>query len=416
MPSKLLYNIAKWLEKRSGLSTLAKPNEDLIEALTGGNKSATGKAVTANTALQSSAVFACVRVLAETIASLPLFVYRSTPNGKEKAYDHPCYYMLHDLANEEMTSFTFRETMMTHLLLWGNAYAEIEYNKAGLAKGLWPLRPDQTWPERDPTTGELVYKTILPDGKGVVLPKERVLHIVGLSLDGLVGVSPIRMAREAIGLSLAAEEFGARFFGDGARPGGILEHPGKLSKEARENLRQSWEYMHQGLDKSHRIAILEEGITYKQIGIPPEDAQFLETRRFQIEEIARIFRVPLHLIQDLSHATFSNIEHQSIDFVVHTVRPWLVRWEQALNWKLFYNSTKFWAEFNVEGLLRGDIESRYRAYATARQWGWMSVNEIRELENMNRIPNGDIYLQPLNMIEATKGGEQGNASNQTTQN
>lgn len=411
MVSKILYNLGKWLEKRSGI-TLTSP--EAIE-LFGVEKSAAGRSVTPNTAMQASAVFACVRVIAESIASLPLFVYRATKEGKEKAYDHPAFYVLHDLANEEMTSFTFRETMMTHLLLWGNAYAEIEYDRMGNVKGLWPLRPDNVFPERDPQ-GKLQYRVLLPDRTGAILPKERVLHIPGLSFDGIVGMSPIAMAREAIGLSLAAEEFGARFFGNGAKPGGVLEHPGKLSKEAVERLRDSWNKMHQGLTNQHRIAILEEGMTYKQIGIPPEDAQFLQTRKFQLEEIARIFRVPLHLIQDLEHATFSNIEHQSIDFVVHTIRPWVVRWEQALNWKLFGTSTKFFAEFNVDGLLRGDIKSRYEAYAIARQWGFMSVNEIRSLENLNKVPNGDIYLQPLNMAEAgMKGGEDDGEGNKNVE-
>lgn len=395
MGSKFLYNLGKWLEQRSGITLTSPEAIDLF----GTQKAATGKSVTPSTAMQASAVYACVRVLAETIASLPLNVYRITKDGKEKAYDHPLYYILHDRANEEMTSFTFRETMMTHLLLWGNAYAEIEYDQMGNVKGLWPLMPDSTTVERN-EKNELQYRVVLPDGTGAILPKERVLHIPGLGFNGITGLSPIAMARESIGLSLAAEEFGARFFGNGAKPGGVLEHPGKLSKEAVEKLRNSWNQMHQGLSNQHRIAILEEGMSYKQIGIPPEDAQFLQTRKFQIEEIARIYRVPLHLIQDLEHATFSNIEHQSIDFVVHTIRPWLVRWEQAINCKLFGTSTKFFAEFNVEGLLRGDIKSRYEAYAIARQWGFMSVNEIRAMENFNSIPNGDIYLQPLNMVEA----------------
>lgn len=411
MGSKFLYNLGKWLEQRSGITLTSPEAIDLF----GVQKAATGKSVSPSTAMQASAVYACVRVLAETIASLPLNVYRITKDGKEKAYDHPLYYVLHDRANEEMTSFTFRETMMTHLLLWGNAYAEIEYDQMGNVKGLWPLMPDSTTVERN-EKNELQYRVVLPDGAGAILPKERVLHITGLGFNGITGLSPIAMAREAIGLSLAAEEFGARFFGNGAKPGGVLEHPGKLSKEALEKLRTSWNQMHQGLSNQHRIAILEEGMTYKQIGIPPEDAQFLQTRKFQIEEIARIFRVPLHLIQNLEHATFSNIEHQSIDFVVHTIRPWIVRWEQAINWKLFGSSTKFFAEFNVDGLLRGDIKSRYEAYAIARQWGFMSVNEIRALENLNSIPNGDIYLQPLNMVEAGKqegGGEDGKGNKNT---
>lgn len=403
--------LSKWLEKRS-TTTLANPDRWLVEAL-GGGKAASGVTVNESTAMRCTAVYAAVRILAETIASLPLPVYRRLPGGgKERAHDHPLYRILHDQANEEMTSFVWRETLMGHLALWGNAYSEIERNQAGEVIGLWPLRPDRTWPERDPKSGKLVYKTLLPDGKGVVLPADRVLHIPGLSFDGLVGYSPIRLAREAIGLALAAEEFGARFFANDARPGGVLEHPGKLSQEAHERLRKSWEEMHQGLSKKHRIAILEEGMKFHEVSIPPEDAQFLETRKFQVTEIARIFRIPPHLLGDLERATFSNIEHQSIEFVVHTIRPWLVRWEQAINTKLFSEAERrvYFAEFLVDGLLRGDIESRYRAYAIGRQNGWLSANDIRELENMNPIPGGDIYLIPLNMVPAGSGGTEANRS------
>lgn len=220
----------------------------------------------------------------------------------------------------------------------------------------------------------------------------------------------MRLAREAIGMALATEEYGARFFGNGAKPGGVLEHPGKLSKEAQDRLRTSWNEMHQGLSKQHRIAILEEGMSYKQIGIPPEDAQFLETRKFQLNEIARIFRIPPHLVGDLERATFSNVEQQSIDFVVHTIRPWLVRWEQAIKLKLFTPTERrrFFAEFVADGLLRGDIKSRYEAYAIGRQNGWLSADDIRELENMNPLPDdtGKVYLVPLNMVPADKVYEQ----------
>ncbi len=402
MKIPILYHIGQFFIKRSGL---ANPESWLIDAL-GGNKAASGVRVNENTALNSTAVLACVRVLAETIASLPLFVYRRLDKGKEKATEHPLYFVLHDMPNPEMTSFTFRETLMGHLAIWGNAYVEIVRDRAGRVRELWPLRPDKTWPERDQITQKLRYKLILPNGTGAILPADRVLHIPGLGFDGLVGYSPVKLARDAIGLSLAAEEFGARFFSNGAKPGGVLEHPAKLSEEAQKRLRQSWNEMHQGLDKQHRIAILEEGMTYKQIGIPPEDAQFLETRKFQLNEIARIYRVPPHMIGDLERATYSNIEQQSIDFVVNTIRPWLVRWEQAINSKLLTQSEReeYFVEFKVDGLLRGDIESRYKAYATARQWGWMSANDVRELENMNPIEGGDTYLIPLNMIPADGSG------------
>lgn len=364
---------------------------------------ATGVTVTPESAMQATAVYACVRILAESVASLPLHVYRRLDEGgKERATDHYLYSILHDAPNPEMTSFELRELLMSHLALWGNAFAEIEYDNAGRVRALWPLRPDRMRVKR--SNGELVYIYML-NGQEIPLSAERVFHLRGLGSDGVLGYSPIAMARQAIGLALATEEFGARFFGNGARPGIVLQHPGVLSEKARKNLRESWEERHGGLEKSHRIAILEEGMTIQEIGIPPEDAQFIQTRKFQITEIARIFRIPPHMLADLERATFSNIEHQSIEFVVHTLRPWLVRWEQAIHQRLFLPSerdTNF-AEFLVDGLLRGDIKSRYDAYAVGRQWGWLSADDVREMENMNPLPDGKgkMYMVPLNMVPAS---------------
>ncbi len=378
-----------------------------MDWFSGGGQAASGVTVNENTALQSTAVFACVRILAETIASLPLPVYRRLQGGgKERAADHYLYPLLHDQPNPEMTSFEFRETLMGHLALWGNAYAEIERDGAGRVRALWPLRPDRMQIRRD--AHGLRYEYTLPDGLIAVLRQRNIMHIRGLSGNAIVGYYPIRLAREAIGLALATEEFGARFFGSGSRPGGVLEHPGKLSDEAAKRLRQSWEDVHSGLSGAHRVAILEEGIKWHQIGIPPEDAQFIDTRKFQIAEIARIFRVPLHLLDEHDKAaTYASVEQFALQFVIHTIRPWLVRWEQAFKRDLFLpqERDRYFAEFLVEGLLRGDIESRYRAYATARQWGWMSANDILELENRNPIPNGNVYLIPLNMAPAETGGE-----------
>ncbi len=375
----------------------------------GSIETAAGVSVTPGTALQCTAVYACVRILAETVASLPLHVYRRLPDdGKERAPDHPLYGVLHDTANPEMTSFMLRETMMGHLLLWGNAYAELELTPGGQVVALWPWRPDRVRMER--VNGQLWYVVRLPEWLGNVdlgVPAWRMLHVRGLSTNGLNGLSPIAMARQAIGLSLATEEFGARFFSNGARPSVVLQHPKQLSDEAYKNIQRSWESRHQGLERAHRVGILEEGMTLQQLGIPPEDAQFLETRRFQLNEICRIYRVPPHMVGDLERATFSNIEHQAIEFVIHTVRPWLVRWEQELMRALFTapEREKYFAEFLVDGLLRGDTQSRYASYATARQNGWMSANDIRRLENQNPIPGGDVYLVPLNMIPADMVGE-----------
>lgn len=357
--------------------------------------------------MQVSAVFACVRIIAETVASLPLNVYERLPDGgKTRAPTHPLYSVLHSYGNDEMTAFSVRELLQTHLCLYGNAFAEIEYDAAGRIRGLWPLRPDRVTPFRTPD-GPIAYQVTLPNGQQVILPKDRIFSIVGFGGDGIKGASVLQMARESIALSIATERYGAKFFGNGARPGGVLEHPATMSQEAQDRLRSSWNEMHSGLDRAHRIAILEEGMSYKAIGLPPEDSQFLETRKFQIGEIARIFRIPPHMIGDLERATFSNIEHQSIEFVVHCIRPWLVRWEQSIQQQLFSDRDRprYFAEFNVDGLLRGDIKSRYEAYAIGRQNGWLSANMILTMENMDPIgPDGDIYLVPLNMVPADQAG------------
>lgn len=365
-----------------------------------------GVDVTPDSSLQYSAVLACVRVLAEDVASLPLILYRRMqPRGKERATAHPLYRLLHDAPNPEMTSLEFRETLMGHLALWGNGYAEKEFDRAGRVMGLWPLRPDKMRVTRA-AGGALSYEYRLPDGKTQILPAARVMHLRGLGTNGITGYSPIALARNAVGLGLAAEEFGSRFFGNGARPQLVLIHPGQLTPEGQENLRTSWRKQHEGLSKAHRVAVLEEGITVKEIGIPPEDAQFLQTRRFQAVEIARIYRVPPHKIQDLERATFSNIEHQSIEYVTGTLQPWLVRWEQAIRRDLLMEAEResFFAEHLIAGLLRGDTISRFQAYAMGRQNGWLSANDIRELENMNPIEGGDVYLSPLNMMPAPDVG------------
>ncbi len=295
---------------------------------------------------------------------------------------------------------------MTQLLLWGNAYAQIVRGKGGQVLELWPLSPAGMEIIRDEKTKQLVYRHT--EGvKTTEYKPEQIFHIPGLGFDGVKGLSPIAMAREAIGLALATEEFGARFFGNGARPGGILEHPGVVKDP--EKLRKSWEEVYKGLQNSHKIAVLEEGMKYHEIGIPPEDAQFLETRKFQLNEICRLFRVPPHLVGDLERATFSNIEHQSIDFVVHTIRPWLVRWEQAIIKDLLLPEERklYFPKFNVDGLLRGDFKTRMEGYAIGRQNGWYSANDIRELEDMNPIPEeagGDLYLVNGNMLPVSLVG------------
>ena len=363
--------------------------------------SAAGKSVNERSAMQMTAVYACVRILSESIAGLPLHMYQYEEDGsKKKAVEHPLYHLLHDEPNPEMTSFIFRETLMSHLLLWGNAYAQIIRNGKGDIIALYPLMPNRMKVERD-TKGQLYYKyqTMKEDAptmKGAVyqLDPSEVLHVPGLGFDGLVGYSPIAMAKNAIGLAIAAEEYGSKFYANGAAPSGVLEHPNVLKDPAK--VRDSWNAAFGGSSNSHRVAVLEEGMKYTPISISPNEAQFLETRKFQINEIARIFRVPPHMVGDLEKSSFSNIEQQSLEFVKYTLNPWVCRWEQALQRALLSDDEKgkYFFRFNVEGLLRGDYQSRMNGYATARQNGWMSANDIRELENLDRIPaelGGDLY-------------------------
>ena len=383
--------------------------------------STSGKRVNERSAMQMTAVYSCVRILSEAVAGLPLHLYQYTDkSSKEKAVDNPLYFLLHDEPNTEMTSFVFRETLMTHLLLWGNAYSQIIRNGKGEVVGLYPLMPDRMTVNRD-EKGRLYYEYMvssddaktLKDGMVRLSPYD-VLHIPGLGFDGLVGYSPIAMAKNAIGLAIAAEEYGSKFYANGATPSGILEYPGTVKEP--DKVRESWNAGFGGSSNAHKIAVLEEGMKYTPISISPNEAQFLETRKFQINEIARIFRVPPHMVGDLEKSSFSNIEQQSLEFVKYTLEPWLVRWEQAMQRSLIPqdDKSKYFIKFNVDGLLRGDYQSRMQGYATARQNGWMSANDIRELENLDRIPaedGGDLYLingnmMPLSMSGAAYGKEE----------
>ena len=366
-------------------------------------RTTSGKHVNERTAMQTTAVYACVRILAEAVASLPLHVYEyQDDGGKKLVHDHPLYYLLHDEPNPEMTSFVFRETLMSHLLIWGNAYAQIIRDGAGRVLGLYPLLPDKMDVQRD-DRGNIYYvysrnsdeNPMFKEYGDIRLKAEEVLHIPGLGFDGLIGYSPIAMAKNAVGMTLACEEYGASFFENGANPGGVLEHPGVLKDPSK--VRESWNSVYRGVNNAHKIAVLEEGMKYQQIGIPPEEAQFLETRKFQINEIARLYRIPPHMIGDLDKSSFSNIEQQSLEFVKYTLDPWVIRWEQSLQRSLLLpgEKGKYFIKLNVDGLLRGDYQSRMNGYAVGRQNGWFSANDIREMENMNPIPDeqgGNLYL------------------------
>ena len=405
-----------------GILNIFKRARDKPENKTAGSSytflmggSSAGKVVTERSAMQMTAVYSCVRILAEAVAGLPLHLYRyKEDGGKEKAINTNLYHLLHDEPNPEMSSFVFRETLMTHLLLWGNAYAQIIRNGKGEVIALYPLMPNKMRVDRD-ESGHIYYeyrKTTdeanAKENETVILSSFDVLHIPGLGFDGLVGYSPIAMAKNAIGLAIATEEYGAKFFANGAAPSGVLEHPGTIKDPQR--VREAWQSQFGGSGNSGKVAVLEEGMKYTPISISPEQAQFLETRKFQINEIARIFRVPPHMVGDLEKSSFSNIEQQSLEFVKYTLDPWVIRWEQSLARALLNPDEKkeYFFKFNVEGLLRGDYASRMSGYATARQNGWMSTNDIRELENLDRIPaeqGGDLYLVNGNMTPLNRAGE-----------
>jgi HK97 family phage portal protein len=373
----------------------------------------TGRIVTEQTALSVGPVYACVRVLAETLALMPLDLYRRDTQGRVKDLDHPLYWILHDLPNPEVTSFELREALMGHLALWGNAYAEIQRGSDGEIIGLWPLLPNRMQRIDRDEQSRLRYWYRLPNGDGIILKgpfgtqPSQLLHLRGLAFDGIRGYSPMRLLRDAVGLTQAAEEYGSRFFGNSARPSGVLQVKGKLTDLQQSRLKSSWEEAHRGLTQAHRTAILEDGIEWKQIGINPDDAQFLQTRTFQVREIARIFRISPHLIQDLERATFSNIEQLSIEFVNFTMKPWMRRWEQAIARDLIgiRNLETHFAKFNPSELMRGDLRSTLAAFAQGIQWGVYSPDDAREELGLNPRADGQgsRYLTPMNMVVGPDG-------------
>lgn len=364
---------------------------------------AAGVSVTADSALTFSAVFAAHKILAESVAMLPLFMLKRTSKGKEPAPEHPLYPILHDVANPEMDAYLVRETLTSHLAGWGRAHAKIDYDARGRITSYWPIHPGRVEVRRD-AAKQIVFVVTLPDGQTRTYKKWEMLHLRGMSPDGVSAYSPIKLARQGIGLAIAAEAYGASFFGNGAAPQGILIHPNRLDEDVSTRIRDSWNQAHQGIGNANKIALLEEGMSYEKIGIPPDDAQFLQTRQFQVEEVARWYRIPAPMLAMTDKAmTYASVEAFGIQFVIYTLYPWLVRWEKAISAQLLLERERkdFFAEHLMTALLRGDTTSRYQAYATGRQWGWMSVNDIRTLENMNRIEGGDIYLTPLNMTSGS---------------
>lgn len=369
----------------------------LINVLrSGGGGTFAGQTVNADTALTLSAVFACVRVLAESSGTLPLILYRRAGEDKKRATDHSLYALLHDAPNTEMTAVEFVEALVANTTLWGNGFAQVVPNSDGSVRELWPLLSKYMQVCR--IAGQLVYQYNDPDNRRT-FRRDEMLHIKGLSLNGQAGLSVIGYMRRALGMGLTLDTFGEAFYGNGARPGVVLQYPGSLTEDAQRMLRDSWISRYGGPESVNKPAVLEDGVTIETYGMPMEDAQFIESKTFQAKEIARWFRVQPHKIGILDDATFSNIEHQGLEFVTDTLGPWITRIEKRVSLDLLLADERpgYFAEFLVDKLLRGDQTARYGAYAIGRQWGWLSRNDIRRKENMNAIDGGDDYLSPLNM-------------------
>lgn len=375
-----------------------------------GSMSNSGEMVNEDTALNYSAVWNAVSLISGTVGSLPLHLMQKKGDTKRLADDRVMYKVLHDEWNPYMTAMAGRETMMAHILTWGNGYCEIVRNGYGEVEELWPITPNRVVIEfRD---ARPVYR-IKVDAKDVIFPREKILHIPGLGFDGVQGYSVVAMARKSIGLGMAMETFGELYFGQGTHPGVVVSHPGQLSVTANENLKKSLTEGYSGLGKSHRLLLLEEGMKLEKLGVPPNDSQFLESRQFQIPEIARWFNLPPHKLKDLSRSSFSNIESEQISFVTDSILPWLVRLEQNYNTQLLRKSDRelsgrgrLYYKHIVEGLLRGDSASRSAFYSAMFNIGAMSINEIREKEDLDPVEGGDIHLVPMNMTKLENAGEQ----------
>lgn len=368
-------------------------------------KTTAGVPVTEFTALTYAAYWAGVRMISDSIASVDLHLYRmrgGDPQDKELATDHPLYRLLHDAPNEDMGTFEFRESRQAHLLSWGNAYAEIERDGRGRVTGLWPLNPDRVTPDAS-KSGRPIYRvTNYGSGPEDVLPADRTLHVPGLGYDGHVGYSVVAMARQCLGLGLATERFGSGFFGNGVRASGMLKHPGKLSDKARTNLRESTERLHAGPDNAHRMMILEEGMDWVQTSVPPEDAQFLETRSFQREEIALWLNLPPTKLGVTKASTYASVEQFDLDYVKHTLRPWWEKWEGQI-WRRLLTpdeQREYFAEHDADSLLRGDLLSRTQAHAQQFLNGALTLDEWRARENRNPVPDGagKVHFVPLNLV------------------
>ena len=373
----------------------------LYSLLGGGEPSWSGLNVTEATALNCSAVWACIRVISDPIGSLPLRLYRRVGNDdRERATDHPLYSILAEAPNQDMTSLDWRSCLQAHALSWGNGFSQIvRRSRSGEIIELLPIAPDAVMPDED-EQGRLRYRVRLKNGQEEIWTRDKVFHLRGLGFDGRWGYSVIGLAKQSIGLAQAMEKYGAKFFSAGGRVPYVLEHPANFKNvEEAKQFRENWKEAYGSGDNWHQGVILIGGMKYTQIGLKPEDAQFLASRQFQLPEICRWFRVSPHMVGDLSRATFSNIEHLGLEFLTQTLGYWLRVWEQTISRCLLTAEERktLYAEFDTDALLRGDYKSRMEGYAIARQNGWLNGNDIRRRENLGPIPGGEQYVIQLNM-------------------
>jgi len=384
----LITNEATETEKESNITT---PSSWFINWINGG-ETASGEFVNEESAMKMAAVYACIRLLSQSVAKLPLHVYNNKNGKKERDENHPVAFLLENRPNPYMTPFDFKLTMEAHRQLYGNAYAEIQFGRDGYPKALWILNPELTEVVTDEKNhGKVWYTTVLPDGQSVKLRYENVLHIKNIGLTGLKGMSPIAVARETIGSQMASQKYLSKFYKNGTTAKGVLSVPGvTLKPEAKKIVREEWEKMNTGMTNANRIAILDSGITYQDLTMSQADAQFIETQKLNTTDIARIYNVPPHMIADLEHATFSNIEHQSISFVKNTLQPLIVSWEQALKYQLFTPTEQknYYCKYNVESELRGDSKSRAEYYEIMERIGAYNIDEIRNKEDLPTLNNG----------------------------
>lgn len=400
--------LRRFLERRS---SLANPERWLIRMLRG-DETRGGIEVDYDSALSATAVFDGVRMISQDVARVPLNIYTKLDRGRQVASDHALQDVLHSEPNPEQTALEMREMVTAFAVLCGTGFAHIVADRGGRVRELWPLPPWRVTPKRT-ESGKRFWEVRFPEVETPQpVPASEMFVLRGFGTDGVLGADVVDKMRESIGLTLATEAFGGAFFGNGSHPSGVLEVPQLMSDKAYARLKTDWDEKHKGLKNAHKVAVLEEGAKWVSIGVPPEAAQFLETRKFQVTECARILNIPPHKLKDLERATFSNIEHQAIDYVTGSLGPWYNRWEQACDkWLLTPSERKtLYVEHVIEGLLRGDIKTRYEAYSVGRQNGWLSVNDVRERENMNPVEGGDdlhvqsnlVRLQDLEQITKAK--------------